>query len=141
MPLKTSQMEELPSVNLTSMIDVVFLLIIFFMVATNFTETQQQIGIKLAGAGQLNPMATPPSARVVSIAKDGKLYLDGAAVTNEDLTSRLKGMRVQYPSLSVLIESDGASMFDRVAAAMGAVNRAGVSDLSIRVSSQPQMLR
>ncbi len=40
MPLKTTQVEELPGLNLTSMIDVVFLLLIFFMVATNFSQSQ-----------------------------------------------------------------------------------------------------
>jgi biopolymer transport protein ExbD len=53
MTLKTSQVEELPGLNLTSMIDVVFLLLIFFMVATKFSETQQQIGIKLPGGAGL----------------------------------------------------------------------------------------
>ncbi|MFM7976716.1 MAG: ExbD/TolR family protein, partial [Pirellula sp.] len=41
MPLKTSQDEELPSINLTSMIDVLFLLIIFFMVGSRFSEISE----------------------------------------------------------------------------------------------------
>ena len=46
MPLK-NQLEEMPVLNLTSMIDVLFLLIIFFMVGTKFIETERQIDLKL----------------------------------------------------------------------------------------------
>ena len=60
MPLKTSTSEELPSVNLTPMIDIVFLLIVFFMVGTQFTDKERQINLKLPGAGQLKAMVAPP---------------------------------------------------------------------------------
>jgi hypothetical protein len=57
MPLKTSQ-EELPSINLTSMIDVLFLLIIFFMVGTRFSENDTSIEVnlpKVANGGAMMP--------------------------------------------------------------------------------------
>ncbi len=61
MPLKTSSLEELPSLNLTSMIDVVFLLIIFFMVGTQFTSSERQINLQLANVGELKPWCPRPT--------------------------------------------------------------------------------
>lgn len=54
MPLKTHT-DEQPSLNLTSMIDVVFLLIIFFMVGTKFTELERKIGLQVP---EVNDSAT-----------------------------------------------------------------------------------
>ena len=60
MPLKT-HMDEAPTLNLTSMIDIVFLLIIFFMVGTKFTELERKIGLhvpQVTDAGALTEAAT-----------------------------------------------------------------------------------
>ena len=55
MPLKLHHHDELPALNLTSLIDVLFLLIIFFMVATKFDEMDRNIQVavpKVAQAGE-----------------------------------------------------------------------------------------
>lgn len=141
MPLKTSANEELPNVNLTPMIDVVFLLIIFFMVGTQFSETERQIGIKLPGAGQLDAMIAPPDRREVNVTADGQIVFDGQTVELEGLTEQLRSMRVRYPDLRVVVRADGTAQHQHVAAVYGAVNRAGVSELAIAVRYQPQQLR
>lgn len=141
MPLKTSQSEELPAVNLTSMIDVVFLLIIFFMVGTRFTDTQQQIGIKLPGVGGLQAQVAPPDRREVSVSRDGVVALDAIPITTDELTRRLLSMRVQYPRLSVVVSGDGTAPYQKVAEAISAVNRAGVVDLSIAMRTQGAVQR
>jgi len=59
MPLKTHQ-DELPELNLTPMIDVVFLLIIFFMVGTKFADMERNVELKVPRVSQLGTMATAP---------------------------------------------------------------------------------
>lgn len=141
MPLKTSTSEELPSVNLTPMIDVVFLLIIFFMVGTQFTKDESQIELKLPGAGQLKAMVAPPDRREISVAADGTIVLDGRQVSAMQLTEQLKSMRQRYPELGVVVRADGTAEHQSVAAVYGAVNRAGIADLSIAVRYQAQQMR
>ncbi len=141
MPLKTSTSEELPSVNMTPMIDVVFLLIIFFMVGTQFSETERQIGLKLPGAGQLKAMVAPPDRREIIVTENGTVLLDGQTMSVDLLSQRLQTMRVRYPELGVVVRADGKAEHQYVAAVYGAINRAGVSDLSIAVRYQPQQLR
>jgi len=126
MPLKTSPVEELPGLNLTSMIDVVFLLLIFFMVATKFSESQQQVGIKLPGAAGMQALVATPDQRQVSVARDGSVTLDGLAVNLPELTSRLRAMRSQYPGLIVGINGDPDASYQTVMSAMVAVQTAGV---------------
>ncbi|QDV22659.1 ExbD/TolR family protein [Aureliella helgolandensis] len=138
MPLKTSRSDELPAVNLTPMIDVVFLLIIFFMVGTQFSQSEQQIGLKLPGAGQLKTMIAPPDRREVVVTAEGAVLLDGQNITPQELTRKLEAMRARYPDLRVVVRADGKAEHQFVAAVYGAVNRAGVADLSIAVRSQAE---
>ncbi len=139
MPLKTSHGEELPAVNLTPMIDVVFLLIIFFMVGTQFTESERQIGVKLPGAGQLTAMVRPPHRREVAVKADGSIVLDGQLVTSAQLTQRLSEMLASYPELQVVVRADGDAKHQHVVAVYDSANRAGVTDVATAIRSQPHL--
>ena len=68
MPLRTDSLEE-PQLNLTPMIDIVFLLIIFFMVGTRFSENEQQYEIELPKASAVEPMTSRPDAIVINVAR------------------------------------------------------------------------
>lgn len=130
MPLKTTRSEELPVVNMTPMIDVVFLLIIFFMVGTQFSESEKDIAISLPGAGSLNAMMSPPDRREITVAIDGTLSLDGTVMQHEQVTDRLAQMRQQYPDLRVVVRADADAKYQYVVTAFGAADRAGVQDVS-----------
>lgn len=138
MPLKTSSSEELPSVNLTSMIDVVFLLLIFFMVGTQFTKSERQIELKLPTAGELKPMVAPPDQRVIVVTEAGQFHLDGQQVSLDQLSQKLQGMRVRYPELRVAVRGDASVKYQFVTAAFVAAQNAGVKSVGIDlVSSRP----
>ena len=141
MPLKTSMSEELPSVNLTSMIDVVFLLIIFFMVGTKFTDPERQIGIKLPAVGAVGAMIAPPLRRQINVTQEGTIFLDKQSVSIEQLLQQLSAIKAEYPSIAVVVNGDRDAKFDRVASVLGVADQAGITNLSIRVRSQQQLSR
>jgi len=141
MPLKTSSSEELPTLNMTPMIDVVFLLIIFFMVGTQFTKSERQIDLTLPGAGELKAMIAPPDRREIAVTKDGSIIFDGQRVSVQQLTEQLMAMRSRYADLQVVVRADGKAEHQYVVAVFGAINRAGVSGISIATRFQPQTLR
>lgn len=141
MPLRTNTTQELPTVNLTPMIDVVFLLIIFFMVGTQFTGQERNIDLSLPSAGQLNALVTPPDRREVVVQADGTINLDSRVVSLEQLTERLSQMRASFPDLGVIVRADGRVEHQTVAGVYGAINRAGVADMSIAVRYQPSQMR
>lgn len=131
MPLRVNTSEELPSVNLTPMIDVVFLLIIFFMVGTQFSKQERQIEIKLPGVGSMNALMTPPPRREVVVDASGAVFLDGHPVTPLELTSRLSEMRRQYPELAVAVRADAQARQRDVVPIYGAINKAGVTNMAV----------
>ncbi len=127
------QFDEIPTLNLTSMIDVLFLLIIFFMVGTKFIESERQIELKLPQVKPGVALSAAPEKKIVNVYQDGQITLDRKAVSIDELTERLTAARAQYRALGVLVRGDGAAAFQRIADVLAACKQAGVADLAISV--------
>jgi biopolymer transport protein ExbD len=132
MPLKLSN-DEMPTLNLTAMIDVLFLLIIFFVVGTRFVEEERSIEIKVPQVTGGGALSDAPAKKLVNVYQDGQITLDGKVVTMEELTERLAFARRQYKGLGVTVRGDGSGKFQTIASVLNACKQAGVSELSISV--------
>ena len=133
MPLKVSQHDEAPALNLTSMIDVLFLLIIFFMVATKFDEMERNVEVAIPEVAQAGDTLPPARPMVVAVLPDGKVELDGEPVTLTELTAELSKARTPLTEPTVVIRGDATCPFQHVASALSACQQAGISDLGITV--------
>ncbi|HUT09443.1 MAG TPA: biopolymer transporter ExbD [Thermoguttaceae bacterium] len=138
MPLKT-QIDEQPTLNLAPMIDIVFLLVIFFMVGTKFQELEERerkIPLRVPEVADNGVLTPPPSRRVVNVYQDSRVTLDDEDVTLDELTGRLSDARRQYPDLGVLVRGDGKVVYQCVASVLNACKQAGVEklDVSVRVA-------
>ena len=142
MPLKTSR-DEQPSINLTPMIDIVFLLIIFFMVGTKFSElneAERQINLDLPRVADAGPLTDAPRKREINVFADGSLTLDGQPVTLKELATRLARAKREYPSLGVIVRGDATSYYQNVADVLATCGQVEVVDLqvAVRVAEAPQ---
>ncbi|MFO0868039.1 MAG: biopolymer transporter ExbD [Pirellulales bacterium] len=132
MPLKT-QLDEQPTLNLTPMLDIVFNLIIFFMVGTRFASVEQQIDVQVPQVSDAGKQRAVPAKRVVQVRRDGTILLDNESVTLDRLTERLRESRHAARDLSVVVRGDGEGAFQHVAGVLAACRKAGVVDLGISV--------
>ncbi len=143
MPLKT-HLDEQPSLNMTPMIDIVFLLIIFFMVGTKFTElseSEQTIPLNVPKISKAGAMSPAPKKKVINVFKSGSITLDNHPVSIPELTQQLTHAHKQYNKLGVIVRGDGEGNFQRVASVLGAVREAGISDMGISVRLNQTELR
>ena len=113
MPLKTAPLEE-PSINLTSMLDVVMLLIIFFMVGTKFAEEERQTGIQLPNVSENFALSGQPDEIVVNVDANGKVKVQGEDLTPDSLRILLDAARFAFPNQAVLIRGDGRCEYQQV---------------------------
>ena len=122
------------------MIDVVFLLIIFFMVGTKFTELERSIDLQVPEVGSGVALTEAPVARVVNVYQDGTLALDRETLTLAQLTGRLATLRSENPTLSVQVRGDRAALVQHVAEVFQACKLAGVEELglSVRLASSTE---
>lgn len=125
-------LKEEVSVNLTPLIDVVFLLLIFFMVTTTFTRDSNLL-INLPEAnGQASEDAV---LRIeILIARNGAYSVNGQSLVNtqlETLTRAIEAIAAGDNTLPITITADAQTTHQSVVTAMDAVARMGFSKLSI----------
>lgn len=132
MPIKTQQ-DELPALNLTPMIDVVFLLIVFFMCASKFSGDQRDIDLRLPEVAKADAANAAPKARQVAVYAGGRIALDREDVSLTQLTQKLAAAKAEQPGVGVVILGDAGCDFQHVADALAACKEAGISQLSVSV--------
>ena len=131
MPLKTHQEE--PSLNLTPMIDIVFLLIIFFMVGTKFADMERQIKLQLPRVSSTSPKTSAPERKVINVYRDGTLSLNKETMQLGPMTKRLQLALGEYPDLGVVVRGDRTVTLQRVSEVLAAVQDAGIPRMAISV--------
>ena len=136
MPLKT-HLDDEPTLNLTAMLDVMFLLIIFFVLGARFVDDERKISLRVPEVVDRGALTAAPARREVNVYRDGTITLDGRTVGLDELTARLAHARRQYSELGVLVRGDARGEFQNVAAALAACKRAGIRELGITVRSVP----
>ena len=132
MPLKPVQ-DDLPSMNMTPMIDVVFLLLIFFMVGTKMSDSERSIALQVPVVRDAAPLVEPPNNRVILVFKDGHIELDDRTVTLDALRDELTAAKREYSDLGVIVRGDGDGEFQNVASVLSACREAGIDDMGISV--------
>lgn len=132
MNIRNTRREDNAEINLTPLIDVVFLLLIFFMVSTTF-ERESAIRIDLPSAAI---EATTMQANVIdlTISPDGRFFVNEQLVINTK-TSTLKKALIEVlagrTDVTVLISADATTTHQAVITAMDAARQAGILKLSL----------
>jgi biopolymer transport protein ExbD len=132
MPVRTQPHEE-PTLNLTPMIDVILVLIIFFMVATKFAEEERSVELQVPSISNRNAAMTAPEPKVVNVHRDGQVSLGAQNVSLDELKRQLTAARNQYRRLSVLIRGDRMATHGQMTAVYDACKQAGIAELAISV--------
>ncbi len=141
MPLKLNQ-DDQTSINLTPMIDIVFLLIIFFMLGTQFSEpseSERNIALNLPKVANGKALTTAPRKRVINVVENGQIMLDQEVVSLQQLENNLAAAKTQYQKLGVVVRGDANSRYEDVAQVIAACRRVDVAvDLPVRVAQLRQ---
>ena len=118
-------------VNLTSLIDVVFLLLIFFMVATTFLDPEREISIELPEAATATVREDAPREIVINVLRDGSLSVNGEALDRAALEAALKRAAASDADTPVTIRGDRLVHHEDVVGVMDACGAAGLSNLAV----------
>ena len=127
--------EEQIRLNLTPMIDAVFLLLIFFMVTTVFTQSQQ---LKITLPEAVNYDRLKEKKLKVSISPDGELDINGELVNMADLAGVLEREKVRTTSSTLVIKADGKALHGHIMDVMKVANQLGVEKISLETDEPPK---
>jgi biopolymer transport protein ExbD len=134
MNLQPGEQDE-PEINLTPLIDVVFLLLIFFMVSTTF-EQQSRIQIELPEA-TATPTETEEESLEIIIDAQGRYFLEDRQVVNNELETLKAAISKAVngrESLTVIIRADASTPHQAVITALDASSQLGLTQISLATS-------
>ena len=117
-----------PEFELTPMIDVVFLLIAFFMTLISFISSEL-IQLELPEAEQATIPEEPGERQYISIDTSGQIYFGAREITEEALTTQLAALKEELPTLKVFLRADSHTPHRYVNRVMEATAKAGIFDL------------
>lgn len=127
-----------PEVNLTPLIDVVFLLLIFFMVSTTF-DREAQLKVELPQASS-DPVEVPEQVLEITININGDYFINEQQVINTEPETLRRaivqsiGARRDMP---VIVRADARTPFQAVVTAMDVTGQLGLTQLSLATSQPP----
>lgn len=117
-----------PEFELTPMIDVVFLLIAFFMTLISFISAEL-VELELPEAEQASIPEEPGERQYISIDAEGQIYYGATEISAEALTAQLIAMKAELPQLKVFLRADSNTAHRHVNRVMEATAEAGIFDL------------
>jgi biopolymer transport protein ExbD len=129
MAVKINRGSALSSLNMTPLIDVVFLLLIFFLVATRFEEEERQLDIVLPQASEAQPLTSVPRELYINVDQKGNFTVNGRRLTERELFGGLRQAAANNPGQqTVIIRADKRCELEYVVTAMDLCNKAKIRD-------------
>ena len=120
-----------PALALTSMLDVIFLLLCFFVTASVFSQWESEISISLPSASSAETPGRLPGEVILNVAKDGSVTVNAKKLSLEDLGSRLRKVAEFYPGQPVVIRADRDTAYSSLVDVIDTCRNAGVWNFSL----------
>lgn len=118
-----SKLRKRPQINIIPMIDVIFFLLVFFMLFTTFKTSPYGVDIKLPKA--IHVAKTQSVNVVVHITDDGRLFLKDEPVTLQELQHKIKDQLTKKPDATVVLKADENAQYKSLIQVMDAVSQVG----------------
>ena len=117
-------------IDLTPMLDVVFIMLIFFIVTASFVK-EAGFDVNRPPQSQQPPKDNEVKNILVSVAADGQLFITRRPVDAGALTANIKRLHAENPKGAVVIQAEDDSKNERLITVMDAARKAGVYNVSI----------
>lgn len=115
-----------PTLDMTPMIDAVFNLLIFFLIATTFQQSEREINIALPFASQGQPIAAALREIVVNVGPDGRAIVNGRALEPDSLGVLIRDAVAVNPQQKVTVRGDRSVAYEHVVRVLDICKRSGV---------------
>ena len=122
-----------PDINVTSLVDVMMVLLIIFMISAPFMRAGVKVDLPKAGARE----SQPQRAIIIAIDRSRQIFLNQEKVTMDNLATRVVQLRKRSPGLPILLEGDAAVAYGQIIKIMDAVRRAGIENVGLVLEQEP----
>jgi len=131
MRIRRPQESDTNVINVSSLLDVMFILIIFFLATTTFQQEERDIKVNLPESAEGQALSTASKVIVINVRRDGTYVMANRETGVEEMENLLFSAVSADPEQRVLIRGDRQALHGHVAAAVSLCKRAGVHEANI----------
>ena len=125
MPLKGADRTEESAINLTPMIDIVFL------VGARFTEQERQYDIQLPSSSEIQPLTGTPDALVINVRQNGTILLGIKPMSLDELETELRDAKENFEDQAVVVRGEGQGLYQPIVNVLGVCHRTQITKISL----------
>jgi biopolymer transport protein ExbD len=129
---KRSQLDTIDEINMTPLMDLTFLLLIIFMIATPLLEYSIDISPPEMNADTIEDK----NSETVNLLKSGQINYRGQIISRDSLFEVLKGLKSRSPKAMVFLRADGDISYSKVIELMKDIKNSGFSNISLITVSE-----
>lgn len=135
MKLRPLKIEKKPSIMIIPMIDIIFFLLVFFMMSMLSMTARHTLDLNLprASSAELTAVKSLP----VSITRDGTIYVEKEKISRENFLRRIELEKERNPKMTVLLSADARSEHGDFLFVLDKLNAAGIQKISIAAEPEP----
>ncbi len=123
-------------IPITPLIDVVFLLLIFFLVASQFKEVRHELRLNLPEASSAAEVVMPEDLFIIAIDRDGKVYIGNQPVETPTLTEQIRARAERQPDLRVRIDADRDTPYHHVISVLNELRFHGFTRVGLQTQAR-----
>lgn len=112
--------------ELAPMIDVVFQLLIFFIVTWQFARFERDMDISVPSAEQAENKDRQAGEIIINVREDGTIVLNGLVITKEELLAKLKAISSAYPDQAAILRGSSEAEFQSIINVLDVIKEAGI---------------
>ena len=120
--------DENSDINLTPMLDVVFIMLIFFIVTATFIK---QAGIEVFRPEAESALQKPTVSVLVAIGPNGEIWIDREPVQEGGVRAAIERLHAENPKGGLVVQADKAAKYSKVATVLNAARAAGIEEVAI----------
>ena len=117
-----------PRIELTPLIDVIFILLLFFVVTTNFVKEQKGLTVTLPTAMSLE--STKPSV-TISIDRQQRVYWNGERISELSISNHVRRVIQDDPNQPIVLQADQRTPYLRVVSVLDAIRHSGAVNVML----------
>jgi biopolymer transport protein ExbD len=128
MLLRPQETNSIVAIDLTPIIDMVFLLLIFFLVATTFQQTEREMKIALPAASSAGPISAALRELVINVDDGGRIYVSGRQIEAQELRVMVSEAIAANPNQKVTVRGDRNTPYSAIVAVLDICKRSGIQE-------------
>ena len=126
--IRADHSDDKATIELTPIIDMVFLLLIFFLVASTFQQTEREMQIALPMSSSAGPISTAMKDLIINVDAEGAIIVSGATLTPDDLGSMIADAVGRNPDQKVTIRGDRSTPYENIVVVLDVCKGNGIQE-------------